>query len=35
VFLKKFGDGKLNEIRDAGARVEVFEGIIDKFDHLS
>ena len=33
-FLKKFGDGKLNEIRDTGARVEVFEGFIDKFDHL-
>ena len=33
-FLRKFGDGKLNEIRDTGARVEVFEGLIDKFDHL-
>ena len=33
-FSKKFGDGKLNEISDAGARVEVFEGFIDKFDHL-
>ena len=25
---------KLNEIRDTGARVEVFEGFIDKFDYL-
>ena len=32
--LKKFGDGKFNEIRDTDARVEVFEGFTEKFDHL-
>ena len=31
---KKFGDEKHTEIRDMGARIEIIEGKIEKFDNL-
>ena len=30
----KFGDITIEQIRDTGAKVEIFEGVIDRFDNL-